>query len=72
MQKTLTMKFVDEKGKKVNMSLSDIKDDLEVEEIEALMNVILDKKSSFKMDNFLVSKDSAEIVERTVKEVYKA
>ncbi|WP_155276583.1 DUF2922 family protein, partial [Clostridium tetani] len=35
MQKTLVMKFVDEKGKKVNMSLTEIKDDLESEEIEA-------------------------------------
>ncbi|RXI57301.1 DUF2922 domain-containing protein [Clostridium tetani] len=72
MQKTLVMKFVDEKGKKVNISLTEIKDDLESEEIEALMDVILAKKSAFKLDNPLVSKDSAQIVERTVNEVYKA
>lgn len=69
MQKTLVMKFVDEKGKKVNMSLSEIKEDLTSEEIEALMDVILDKKDSFKMDDKLVKKDSAQIVERTVEEV---
>mgnify|MGYP001158040146 CR=1 FL=1 len=72
MEKTLIMKFVDEKGKKINMSVSEIKEELTTEEITALMDVILAKKSSFKLDNDLVSKDSAQIVERTVNEVYKA
>lgn len=61
MQKTLVMKFVDEKGKKVNMSLSEIKEDLKAEEIEELMDVILAKKDSFKIDD--------KLVERTVEEV---
>ncbi|MBU5270137.1 DUF2922 domain-containing protein [Clostridium cochlearium] len=72
MQKTLVMKFVDEKGKKVNMSITEIKDDLTEEEISILMDVILAKKSAFKLNDPLVAKDSAQIVERTVNEVYKA
>jgi len=72
MQKTLVMKFVDEKGKKVNMSITEIKDDLSTEEITTLMDVILAKKSAFKLNDPLVAKDSAQIVERTVNEVYKA
>ncbi|BDR67174.1 DUF2922 domain-containing protein [Clostridium tetani] len=72
MEKTLTMKFIDEKGKKVNMSVSEIKDDLTSEEIEDLMDVILAKKTAFKLEDALVLKDSAQIVERKVNEVYKA
>ncbi|AVP55212.1 hypothetical protein K144313037_12510 [Clostridium tetani] len=72
MEKTLAMKFIDEKGKKVNMSVSEIKDDLTSEEIEDLMDVILAKKTAFKLEDALVLKDSAQIVERKVNEVYKA
>ncbi|RXM71341.1 DUF2922 domain-containing protein [Clostridium tetani] len=72
MEKTLTMKFIDEKGKKVNMSVSEIKDDLTSEEIEDLMDVILAKKTAFKLEDALVLKDSAQIAERKVNEVYKA
>lgn len=72
MEKTLAMKFIDEKGKKVNMSVSEIKDDLTSEEIEDLMDVILAKKTAFKLEDALVLKDSAQIVERKVTEVYKA
>ncbi|MBE6064453.1 DUF2922 domain-containing protein [Clostridium cochlearium] len=72
MEKTLSMKFIDEKGKKVNMSISEIKDDLTEEQISTLMDVILAKKAAFKLDDPLVAKDSAQIVERTVNEVYKA
>ncbi|RXI49299.1 DUF2922 domain-containing protein [Clostridium tetani] len=72
MEKTLAMKFIDEKGKKVNMSVSEIKDDLTSEEIGDLMDVILAKKTAFKLEDALVLKDSAQIVERKVNEVYKA
>ncbi|WP_096635767.1 DUF2922 domain-containing protein [Clostridium cochlearium] len=72
MDKTLVMRFVDAELKKVSMSLTDIKDDLTSVEIETLMDAIIANQEAFELKNALVSKDSANIVGRTVTEVYKA
>ncbi|MEW9095258.1 MAG: DUF2922 domain-containing protein [Clostridiaceae bacterium] len=72
MDKTLSMKFTDSEGKKVSISLSEIKEDLTGEEVEALMDVILSKHTVFDFKNPLVAKDSAQIVARSTTEVYKA
>ncbi len=70
MIRTLNMKFIDEEGKKVSMSISDIKDGLTKEEVSTLMDVIIDKKEAFAFDPPIISKDSASLIERTTEEIY--
>ncbi|GAA0719945.1 hypothetical protein GCM10008905_08600 [Clostridium malenominatum] len=72
MDKTLVMRFVDSELKKFSYSISEVREDLTSEEIETLMDVILANQEAFELKNPLVSKDSANIVGKTVTEVYKA
>jgi len=71
-EKTLVMYFSDTLGKKVSMSLSEIKDELTEEEISELMDVMVENNQAFATDRPIKTKLSANIVEKTVKEVYKA
>lgn len=72
MDKTLVMRFVDSELKKFSYSISEVREDLTSEEIETLMDVILANQEAFELKNPLVSKDSANVVGKTVTEVYKA
>lgn len=72
MDKTLVMRFVDSDLKKVSFSVTEVKDDLTSLEVENLMDVIMANQESFELKNSLISKDSANIVGKTVTELYKA
>ncbi|GAA0735272.1 DUF2922 domain-containing protein [Clostridium oceanicum] len=72
MNRTLSMKFITEEGKKISFSISDVKEGLTKEDVSGLMDVIVEKKDAFAYDSPIVAKDSADIIERTTEEIYTA
>lgn len=68
MSRDLVMKFLDEKGKKYSLRLSDVKEGVTKEEIANVMDVVLEK-NIFNLSNYdLDKKDSAQIINTDVEE----
>ncbi len=66
MELTLTMTFLTETGEKTNMSISDVKDGITNEEVQALMDSLIANKIFENKKGALVSKYSAQVTERNV------
>ena len=66
MEYTLTMTFLTETGEKTNMSISDVKDGITNEEVQALMDSLIANKIFENKKGALVSKYSAQVTERNV------
>ncbi len=58
---TLTMTFLTAEGKKYNLRLPKVREDILDTEVEALMNAIISKNVLFEGDQELVSVESASI-----------
>ncbi|WP_315119194.1 DUF2922 domain-containing protein [uncultured Clostridium sp.] len=69
MARSLVMTFVNIGGKKSNITLNNVKEDLTAEEVNKAMDVVIDKNVFQSKDGDLVSKDSAKIVDRTTREI---
>ena len=61
-QRTASMSFKDEAGKKYTLSVSDIKEEVEELKIVALMDTIIDKKLIKTGAGDLIEKQSAQVV----------
>ena len=66
MELTLTMTFLTETGEKTNMSISDVKDGITKEEVQALMDSLIESNIFENKKGALVSKYSAQVTERSV------
>lgn len=66
MELTLTMTFLTETGEKTNMSISDVKDGITKEEVQALMDSLIESNIFENKKGALVSKYSAQVTERNV------
>jgi uncharacterized Fe-S cluster-containing radical SAM superfamily protein len=66
MEYTLSMVFITEKGVKSSLSISGVKPTLTKAEIDTLMDTIITKNVFLPTTGALVSKDSAQIVAKTV------
>ncbi|MFA7468533.1 MAG: DUF2922 domain-containing protein [Desulfotomaculaceae bacterium] len=69
---TLQMRFVNQAGSRVSISLDNPKDDLTEAEVTAAMDQIIAKNVFITSGGDLVSKDSAQIIDRTVNVLYDA
>ena len=66
MEYTLTMTFLTETGEKTNMSISDVKDGITNDEVQALMDSLIENNIFENKKGALASKYSAQVTERTV------
>ncbi|MDU2123195.1 MAG: DUF2922 domain-containing protein [Clostridium celatum] len=66
MEYTLTMTFLTETGEKTNMSISDVKDGITNDEVQALMDSLIENNIFQNKKGALVSKHSAQVTERSV------
>ena len=66
MEYTLTMTFLTKTGEKSNISISDVKDGITNEEVQALMDSLIENNIFQNKKGALVSKHSAQVTERTV------
>ena len=66
MEYTLTMTFLTETGEKTNISISDVKDGITNDEVQALMDSLIENNIFQNKKGALVSKHSAQVTERTV------
>ena len=66
MEYTLTMTFLTETGEKTNMSISDVKDGITNDEVQALMDSLIENNIFDNKKGALVSKHSAQVTERSV------
>lgn len=66
MEYTLKMTFLTETGEKTNVSISDIKDGITNDEVQALMDSLIENNIFENKKGVLVSKYSAQVTERTV------
>ncbi len=66
MEYTLSMVFITEKGAKSSLSISGVKPTLTKAEIDTLMDTIIAKNVFLVSTGALVSKESAQIVAKTV------
>ena len=66
MEYTLTMTFLTETGEKTNISISDVKDGITNDEVQALMDSLIENNIFENKKGVLVSKYSAQVTERTV------
>ncbi|MDU4884682.1 MAG: DUF2922 domain-containing protein [Clostridium celatum] len=66
MEYTLTMTFLTETGEKTNMSISDVKDGITNDEVQALMDSLIENNIFENKKGALVSKHSAQVTERSV------
>ena len=66
MEYTLTMTFLTETGEKTNISISDVKDGITNEEVQALMDSLIENNIFDNKKGALVSKHSAQVTERSV------
>ncbi|MFA7467243.1 MAG: DUF2922 domain-containing protein [Desulfotomaculaceae bacterium] len=69
---TLQMRFVNQAGSRVSISLDNPKDDLSEAEVTAAMDQIIASNVFTTSGGDLVSKDSAQIIDRTVNILYEA
>lgn len=65
MAKNLIMTFFNAQGKKASISINNIKDNLTKEEVSSTMDTIISKNLFDTSGGDLITKDSAQIVERT-------
>jgi len=70
--RTLQMRFVNQAGGRVSISLSEPKETLTENEVTEAMDEIIERNIFTSNGGDLVNKYSAEIVERTVEVLYKA
>ena len=66
MEYTLTMTFLTETGEKSNISISDVKEGITNDEVQALMDSIIENNIFENSKGMLVSKYSAQVTERQV------
>ena len=66
MEYTLTMTFLTETGEKTNMSISDVKEGITNDEVQALMDSLIENNIFDNKKGALVSKHSAQVTERSV------
>ncbi len=69
---TLQMRFVTQGGSRVTISLDNPKDTLTEAEVTAAMDQIIASNVFTASGGDLVSKDSAQIIDRTVNVIYEA
>jgi len=69
---TLQMRFVTQAGNRVTISLDNPRDDLTEGEVTAVMDQIIAANVFTTSGGDLVSKDSAQIIDRTVNVLYEA
>ena len=69
---TLQMRFVTQAGSRVTISLDNPKDTLTEAEVTAAMDQIIAANVFTASGGDLVSKDSAQIIDRTVNVIYEA
>lgn len=69
MARDLVMYFVDQDKKKVSLRLKDVKEDLNQEKIENLMDLVMQKNVFQLSAADLVAKDRAEIVTTSIEEI---
>ncbi len=72
MAKTLQLRFVNESGGRTSISLASPKETLTETEVSEAMDEIIAKNVFYTSGGELVSKYSAEIIDRTVEVLYKA
>ena len=66
MEYTLKMTFLTETGEKTNMSISDVKEGITNDEVQALMDSLIENNIFDNKKGALVSKHSAQVTERSV------
>ncbi len=69
---TLQMRFVTQAGSRVTISLDNPKDTLTEAEVTAAMDQIIASNVFTASGGDLVSKDSAQVIDRTVNVIYEA
>lgn len=65
MSKSLTMTFLNMDGNRTSISMNNIKDSLTAAEVSGVMDTIISKNVFNTSGGSLVSKDSAQIIDRT-------
>lgn len=68
MSKTLVMNFLNEAGKKTDVRINNVKDDLTEAEAKAAMDLILAKNIFTTSGGELKSKDSAQLIDKSSSE----
>lgn len=68
-EKTLTMNFLNEQGKKFSLRVDGVKDDIKNEDITQVMNNIIAKNIFATNGGDLKIKDSAQITEKNVNKI---
>ena len=66
MEYSLNMVFVTEKGSKASLTISGVKSTITKAEVDTLMNTIIEKNAFLTTTGALASKDSAQLVAKTV------
>ena len=69
MEYTLSMSFLTESGDKKSISITDAKENLNGADVSALMDLIIKSDIFETSKGSLVSKDSAQVVEKAVKKL---
>lgn len=65
-EKSLLMSFVNEEGKKASIRLEGVRDDLDSQEIEAVMNAVISKNIFKTNGGDMKEKHSAQIIAKEV------
>lgn len=66
--KTLALIFMTSGGKKATLTVRNIRDNITANEIKAVMDLIIEKDLFFSSTGALISKDSAQIIDKSVVE----
>ncbi|GKX68973.1 DUF2922 domain-containing protein [Inconstantimicrobium mannanitabidum] len=69
MSKSLSMTFATDAGNKASISVNNVKENVTTDEVKGLMDTIIEKKAFKLPKGALVSKSSAEIIERNVDKI---
>ena len=68
-ERTASMSFKDAGGKKLTLSIKDIKEDVEELKVVALMDTIIDKKLIKTENGDLIEKQAAQVVVKDITEI---
>lgn len=66
MEYTLSMVFITQKGSKASLSISGVKSTITKAEVDTLMNTIIEKNVFLTNTGALETKDSAQLIAKTV------
>ena len=68
--RTLVMTFLNDIGKKVNVRIPYVKEDLSKDEVAAVMDALINSKAIISDGSYLTTKNSATVTTQSVDKIY--